>query len=77
MLCNLSFVSLAILIVHVDDENDNDPVFRQKVYKRTVMENSQPGVPIITVMADDADKNRTMHYSIEGLHCYYVFMCTN
>lgn len=57
----------AILIVHVDDENDNDPVFRQKFYKRTVMENSQPGVPIITVMADDADKNRTIHYSIEGL----------
>ncbi|XP_060850417.1 cadherin-23-like [Rhopalosiphum padi] len=54
-----------ILIVHVDDENDNDPVFRQKFYKRTVMENSQPGVPIITVMADDADKNRTIHYSIE------------
>jgi len=30
------------------------------------MENSQPGVPIITIMADDADKNRTIHYSIEG-----------
>jgi hypothetical protein len=64
-------IVIAILIVHVDDENDNDPVFRQKFYKkfykRTVMENSQPGVPIITVMADDADKNRTIHYSIEGL----------
>jgi hypothetical protein len=46
-------------------------VFRQKVYKRTVMENSQPGVPIITVMADDTDKNRTMHYSIEG----FEFIC--
>lgn len=63
---NLLFISLATLIVHVDDENDNDPVFRQNVYKRTVMENSQPGIPIITVMADDADKNRTIHYSIEG-----------
>lgn len=63
---NSLFISLATLIVHVDDENDNDPVFRQKFYKRTVMENSQPGIPIITVMADDVDKNRTIHYSIEG-----------
>jgi len=59
-------VSSAILIVHVDDENDNDPIFRQKFYKRTVMENSRPGVPVITVTADDADKNRTIHYWIEG-----------
>jgi len=67
----LLFISVAsaILIVHVDDENDNDPVFRQKFYKRTVMENSQPGVPIIIVMADDIDKNRTIHYSIEGSNC--------
>lgn len=32
------------------------------------MENSQPGMPIITVMADDADKNRTIYYSIEGFN---------
>lgn len=32
------------------------------------MENSQPGIPIINVMADDADKNRTIYYSIEGLN---------
>ncbi|XP_050524905.1 cadherin-23 [Daktulosphaira vitifoliae] len=53
------------LIIHVDDENDNSPIFRQDFYKRTVMENSQPGVPIITVLADDADKNRTIQYFIE------------
>lgn len=66
----LLFHYIAILIIHVDDENDNDPVFRQNIYKRTVMENSQPGVPIITVMADDIDKNRTIHYSLEGLNLF-------
>ncbi|CAH1646513.1 unnamed protein product [Spodoptera littoralis] len=56
----------ATLTVVVDDENDNNPVFRKPLYKTSITENSKNGVNIATVIADDADKNKTMNYFLEG-----------
>lgn len=61
--------SSATLTITVDDENDNNPVFRKPFYKTSITENSKTGINIATVIADDADKNRTMTYYIEGKFC--------
>lgn len=55
-----------ILTIIVQDENDNNPKFRKSFYKTSITENSKPGMHIETVIADDADKNRTMTYILEG-----------
>ncbi|XP_047019108.1 cadherin-23 [Helicoverpa zea] len=56
----------ATLTIIIDDENDNNPVFRKPLYKTSITENSKNGVNIATVIADDADKNKSMSYFIEG-----------
>ncbi|XP_049696338.2 cadherin-23 [Helicoverpa armigera] len=56
----------ATLTIVIDDENDNNPVFRKPLYKTSITENSKNGVNIATVIADDADKNKSMSYFIEG-----------
>ncbi|KAH9634731.1 hypothetical protein HF086_017514 [Spodoptera exigua] len=56
----------ATLTIVVDDENDNNPVFRKPMYKASITENSKNGVNIATVIADDADKNKSMNYFLEG-----------
>ncbi|CAG5108412.1 Similar to Cdh23: Cadherin-23 (Mus musculus) [Cotesia congregata] len=56
----------AVLNVVIEDENDNNPKFRRPFYRRSVMENSKNGVHIASIVADDADKNRTITYSLEG-----------
>lgn len=55
-----------VLTIIIDDENDNNPVFRKPFYRRSITENSQNGVTIVNIVADDADKNRTITYSLEG-----------
>ncbi|XP_063975231.1 cadherin-23 isoform X2 [Diachasmimorpha longicaudata] len=56
----------AILNIIIEDENDNNPRFRRPFYRRTLTENSKNGVHIASVVADDADKNRTITYSLES-----------
>lgn len=56
----------ATLTIVVEDENDNNPKFRKPFYKTSITENSKNGMHIETVIADDADKNRTMTYYLEG-----------
>ncbi|XP_050665095.1 cadherin-23 [Leptidea sinapis] len=58
--------SSATLTVVVLDQNDNNPKFRKPFYKTSVPENSKNGAHIETLVADDADKNRTMTYVLEG-----------
>lgn len=53
------------LTVVVEDSNDNDPKFRKPVYRRSVAENAEKGMTIVTVIADDKDKNRTITYSLQ------------
>ncbi|XP_053501656.1 protocadherin gamma-A11-like [Ictalurus furcatus] len=38
------------------DANDNAPVFTQKIYRTTLIENADKGTKVITVSASDADK---------------------
>ncbi|XP_054269612.1 cadherin-23-like [Macrosteles quadrilineatus] len=59
-------ITSGVLTIVIEDENDNNPMFRKPFYRRFITENSQLGVPIINVVADDADKNRTITYSLEG-----------
>uniref|UniRef100_A0A182QBJ4 Cadherin domain-containing protein n=1 Tax=Anopheles farauti TaxID=69004 RepID=A0A182QBJ4_9DIPT len=55
-----------VLKVTVLDENDNKPKFRKPFYKHSIAENSQYGVTVCTVVAEDADQNKTIRYSLEG-----------
>ncbi|KAL0881086.1 hypothetical protein ABMA27_002212 [Loxostege sticticalis] len=56
----------ATLTIIIEDENDNNPKFRKPYYRTSIPENSKNGANIATVIADDADKNRTMSYYLEG-----------
>uniref|UniRef100_A0A1A9WMM0 Cadherin domain-containing protein n=1 Tax=Glossina brevipalpis TaxID=37001 RepID=A0A1A9WMM0_9MUSC len=55
-----------ILSLHILDENDNNPKFKEPFYKRSITENSKNGVQIVQLKAYDNDKNRTITYSLEG-----------
>uniref|UniRef100_A0A1B0B4Y0 Cadherin domain-containing protein n=1 Tax=Glossina palpalis gambiensis TaxID=67801 RepID=A0A1B0B4Y0_9MUSC len=55
-----------ILSLHILDENDNNPKFKEPFYKRSIAENSKNGVQIAQLNAYDNDKNRTITYSLEG-----------
>ncbi|CAH0391322.1 unnamed protein product [Bemisia tabaci] len=56
----------AIINIVVEDENDNSPAFKKPFYRRSIPENSQQGTPIVSVLATDPDKNRTIKYGLEG-----------
>lgn len=67
----------AILTIIIDDENDNSPIFRKPFYRRAITENSQAGIIILNIVADDADKNRTITYTLDGklLSCWKFLVC--
>lgn len=54
----------ATVVLQVQDENDNDPVFYPKNYEITVNENDPPGTPVVSVTATDKDENQRIHYAI-------------
>ena len=56
----------ATLSIIIEDENDNNPKFRRPFYRRSITENSKNGVHIASIVADDADKNRSITYSLES-----------
>ncbi|XP_053979716.1 cadherin-23 [Hylaeus volcanicus] len=58
--------AFATLNIIIEDENDNNPRFRRPFYRRSVTENSKNGVNIASIVADDADKNRSITYSLES-----------
>ncbi|XP_067141770.1 cadherin-23 isoform X2 [Centruroides vittatus] len=58
--------STATLTIKIDDVNDNRPEFQKQTYRAAVTENAKPGSPILTVVAEDADLNRTLLYYLEG-----------
>ncbi|XP_044743020.1 cadherin-23, partial [Chrysoperla carnea] len=59
-------IATALLTIVILDENDNNPKFQKPFYRCSVTENSKNGVNICSVIANDADKNRTITYSLEG-----------
>ncbi|KAG8437531.1 hypothetical protein GDO86_008296 [Hymenochirus boettgeri] len=57
------------IIIRVMDQNDNTPVFTEKVFEGTVPEGSKPGTSVMFVSATDADDseetyNGMVYYSI-------------
>ncbi|XP_076066701.1 protocadherin-like wing polarity protein stan isoform X3 [Oratosquilla oratoria] len=54
----------ATVVLQIQDQNDNDPVFDPKNYEVTVSEMDKPGTPVVTVTATDKDENPRLHYSI-------------
>nr|XP_033326560.1 cadherin-23 isoform X1 [Megalopta genalis]XP_033326561.1 cadherin-23 isoform X1 [Megalopta genalis]XP_033326562.1 cadherin-23 isoform X1 [Megalopta genalis] len=58
--------AFATLNIIIEDENDNNPRFRRPFYRRSVTENSKNGVNIANIVADDADKNRSITYTLES-----------
>nr|XP_021332170.1 protocadherin-23 isoform X1 [Danio rerio] len=50
-----SLSSTATVIIHVEDVNDNKPIFPQKFYNATVKEHTAVGTCILQVTAIDAD----------------------
>ncbi|XP_055907178.1 cadherin-23 [Eupeodes corollae] len=60
----------AYLHIQIEDENDNNPKFKQPFYKKTITENSMNGVLIANIVAYDVDKNKTVTYSMEGNPAY-------
>ena len=63
----MNFQSSGTLTVILEDINDHDPVFNQPFYRRSVPENSKRGATILTLSADDADLNRSISYSLDGI----------
>jgi len=60
-----ALTSHTLLHVHVDDVNDNAPVFIQRTYRAVVDEEQQPPVAVVTVSATDFDDPT----SISSLFC--------
>ncbi|KAK3849672.1 hypothetical protein Pcinc_041926 [Petrolisthes cinctipes] len=54
----------ATVILQIQDQNDNDPVFSPKNYEVSVSESDYPGTPVVTVTATDKDENPRLHYAI-------------
>lgn len=59
-------IDSAFMTIIIEDVNDNNPKFRKPYYKRSITENSPNGIAILNVAAYDIDKNRTIHYALEG-----------
>ncbi len=56
----------AAVSVVVADVNDNRPAFDRSAYLASVVENAAEGTRVAAVRAADADKNKTVFYSLEG-----------
>lgn len=63
---NLKIIFTATIHIQVEDVNDNNPKFTKPFYRYSVPENSKTGSHIGTVTANDADKNKTVIYSMEA-----------
>jgi len=59
-----ALTSHCLLHVHVDDVNDNVPMFLQRVYRAVVLEEQQPPVAVVTVSATDFDDPTSMYHSV-------------
>ncbi|XP_067888834.1 protocadherin-23 [Heterodontus francisci] len=65
--------STATVLLHIEDVNDNEPVFERQLYSATVREHTGPGTCFLQVTARDADSGHfgTIHYSLhEGFNNY-------
>lgn len=63
------------MTIILEDVNDHDPIFIQPFYRRSVAENSKRGAAILTLSADDADLNRSITYSLDGMYLSNAIIC--
>lgn len=61
------------LTIIVEDTNDNNPQFRKPYYRRSVAENSKNGTTVVSVVADDIDKNRTITYALQVVNKFFMY----
>ncbi|XP_072352111.1 protocadherin-23 [Scyliorhinus torazame] len=65
--------STATVLLHVEDVNDNEPVFERQLYRASMPEHTEPGTCFLQVSARDADSGHfgTIYYSLyEGVSNY-------
>ncbi|XP_043924999.1 protocadherin alpha-C2-like [Protopterus annectens] len=64
-----SLTSQEAITIHIEDINDNPPVFERPVYEVYISENNAPGVSIISIKASDPDysSNGAVFYSISDV----------
>lgn len=67
-----AMTSQTTLNIHVDDVNDNAPVFLQRVYRADVDEEQDAPVAVVTVSATDFDDPTSM--SCNSACCLLVFV---
>ena len=60
------------LNIRVEDVSDNSLVFMSTEYSGLVTENSPVGINILSVLATDADVNKTIKYNITLLITLFV-----
>lgn len=72
-------MSLAHIEIHLEDSNDNTPVFPQSNYKLEVEENSKIGSRIAEIVASDRDTGSysELKYFIKGFGSEYFYTNTN
>ena len=59
-------ITQADLHIRLEDVNDNSPVFAAPNYSGLVTENSPAATRVLSVLATDADVNKTIKYSMQG-----------
>jgi len=59
-----AMTSYTLLHVHVDDVNDNAPVFLRRTYRAVVDEEQDPPVAVVTVSATDFDDPTSISFLI-------------
>ncbi|XP_043190636.1 protocadherin-like wing polarity protein stan isoform X2 [Amphibalanus amphitrite] len=52
------------VLITIQDQNDNDPVFDPKVYETSLSETAPPGTRVIELEAHDPDEASRLHYEI-------------
>ena len=68
---------ISTVVITVNDINDNNPVFQQSLYERTVREDVNVPLDVLTLLATDADEantpNSAITYSIQSGNTGSVF----
>jgi cadherin 23 len=59
-------ISRSSLFITILDINDNNPMFKKNIYSSVLNENVPKDSEILTISAEDIDKNRTVVYNLEG-----------
>ena len=64
-----------VVLQQLQDANDNAPQFRKEYYHRSIAENAKLGTTIVSVVADDVDRNRSISYSLQvrAVKCWLLW----